>query len=441
MWVLESLSHVVVAGPFKSQAEMAKKLGLSQQYVNRQIRKCNFRFCLDGQQVIAHREKEFVGGGKRGSDKEELAMRLGVPEKAVGQVLAQNSSGLLQTPQGKVKIQKLKPGEKPPLPAVRVLWDDDTEKQDFVSFAAAARELKIDPKTISSAIKAGRDSFTRKSDGKKFTFEIPADNTPSRKKPKPPSEEQKQKWAEMKRENEIREEYRKHTLWGYQDVSIEEMDRRNKIRRAEVVENASAGPEEKPFQPPTPEGAAPPVPHTKVSSASVISEKPAAAPRPVRHIPWLAARQKASPEKEPFRQPTPPEVVEIRSAGQRFAFSTSKTLEATTFCSAEKLARYIKSGCGKLFVQGPKKHQTLICNEKLVFLPDLVKEIIVFHIRDKMWKDEDGPAESPFWEAAMAYNLLRPKIKDWIQVTFLRDVRKLEDEAIEKICKEFMKLV
>ena len=163
MWVLESFSHVVVAGPFKSQAEMAKKLGLSQQYVNRQIRKCNFRFRLDGQNVIARREKEFVGGGKRGSDKEELAMRLGVSQKVVDKVLSQNSSGLIQTPQGQVKIQKLKPGEKSSLPAVRVLWDDDTEKQDFVSFAAAAKELKIDSKTIPSAIKAGRNSFTRKS--------------------------------------------------------------------------------------------------------------------------------------------------------------------------------------------------------------------------------------------------------------------------------------
>ena len=59
----------------------------------------------------------------------------------------------------------------------------------FVSFAAAAKELKLHPKTIARAIKAGRDSFTRKSDGKKFTFEIPEENTPSRKKPKPRGEE------------------------------------------------------------------------------------------------------------------------------------------------------------------------------------------------------------------------------------------------------------
>ena len=82
MWVLKSFSKDVVAGPFKSQTEMAKKLGLSHQYVNRQIRKGNFLFTLDGQKVVAIREKEFVGGGKRGSDKEELAMRLGVSHKS-----------------------------------------------------------------------------------------------------------------------------------------------------------------------------------------------------------------------------------------------------------------------------------------------------------------------------------------------------------------------
>ena len=311
MWVLESLSHVVVAGPFKSQAEMAKKLGLSQQYVNRQIRKYKFRFRLDGQDVLARREKEFVGGGKRGSDKEELAMRLGVSEKAVDEVLRKHTSGVLETPQGKVKIQKLKPGEKPPLPAVRVLWNDDTEKQDFVSFAAAARELKIDPKTISSAIKAGRDSFTRKSDGKKFMFEIPAENTPSRKKPKPPSEEQKQTWAEMKRKCEILEEYRRHTLWGHHDVSIEEMDRRNKIRRAEVVKNSFAGEEE----PPTP------VPHT----APAISEKPAAVPRPVRNIPWLAARKRLHLKKNAFGSPHPLRLLKSGTLGNDLLFQRQKS--------------------------------------------------------------------------------------------------------------------
>ena len=244
MWVLKSFSKDVVAGPFKSQTEMAKRLGVSHQYVNRKIRKGEFIFQLDGQKVVAVREKEFVGGGKNASDKDGLAFRLGVSQKAVEKVLANHTSGVLETPQGKVKIQKLKLGEKSALPAVRVLWNDDTEKQDFVSFAAAAKELKIDSKTIPSAIKAGRNSFTRKSDGKQFTFEIPEENTPSRKKPKPPSEEQKQKWAERKRQYEIREEYRKHTLWGWQDTPIEEMERLNKLRRETAEKEKEAVREE-----------------------------------------------------------------------------------------------------------------------------------------------------------------------------------------------------
>ena len=269
MWLLEWMSKVV-AGPFKSQAEMAKRLGVSQQYVNRQIRKCEFRFQLDGKPVIAREQKEFAGGGKKGFDKADLAMRLGVSKEAVEKVLRKNRSGLLQTPNGKVKIQKLKPGEKPTLPAVRVLWDDDKEKQDFVSFAAAAKELKIHPKTIPSALKAGRDSFTRKSDGKKFTFEIPQENTPSQKKPKLPSEEQKAKWAEMRRRVEIQKEYKRNELWNY-DISIEEMDRINKLRRAEREER------EREMNPPAEKEPSPSQEEERNKLQEELSEEPSSA--------------------------------------------------------------------------------------------------------------------------------------------------------------------
>ena len=307
MWLLISFSKVVVAGPFKSQAEMAKRLGVSQQYVNRKIRKGEFSFQLDGKPVIAREHNDFVGGGKKGSDKKDLAMRLGVSKEAVEKVLQKNSSGLLQTPNGKVKIQKLKPGEKQTLPAVRVLWNDDTEKQDFVSFAAAAKELKLHPKTIPSALKAGRDSFTRKADGKKFTFEIPEENTPSRKKPKPPVKEdlrtlverERQKvkvaeikrlycsfktgfsvpstarqikdlkilsprelakimkkysssnehkspseeLAELKRRPEILTEYSRYQGWDPTFYSLEELDRKNKIQRGELEEESTNPPQ------------------------------------------------------------------------------------------------------------------------------------------------------------------------------------------------------
>ena len=224
MWFLKSFSKVVVAGPFKSEAEMAKKLGVSQQFVNRKIRKHDRVFSLDGKRVIAIQEANFVACGTNieATTQADLALKLGVPPDAVAKVLRKKTSGVVQTPKGEVKIQRLKPGEKPILPAVRVLWNDDTEKQDFFSFAAAAKELKIDPKTIPSALKAGRDSFTRKSDGKKFTIEIPGETT--RLKPKPLSEETKAKRAEDARRRKIVDEFRLHFSWVQED-SIEEMEK------------------------------------------------------------------------------------------------------------------------------------------------------------------------------------------------------------------------
>ena len=576
MWVLKSFSKVIVAGPFKSQTEMAKRLGVSHQYVNRKIRKGEFTFQLDGQKVVAIREKEFVGGGKSASDKEELAFRLGVSRNEVEKVLANHTSGVLQTPQGKVKIQKLKPGEKAPLPAVRVLWNNDTEKQDFASFAAAARELKIDSKTIKSAIQAGRNSFTRKSDGEKFTFEIPEENTPSRKKPKPPSEDQKQKFAEMKRQCEIREEYRKHSLWGWQDTPIEEMERLNKLRRAENDKEAVPPPRdeeeddseeeeetdsvelrelktweilEKKYSdywcPPTVGKSDDTImvlfhpvsgEYSKVRNyqgieeffqergySSYLTEKLFEqnkrtgevffkACRRKKTEGWFrlilakrtnlpafeamkkewqeeqerqqrqmnqkerydalcrewdrewealpeeekqARRQAAAEKRELARQeqlrkkeeeeeekkakrvlpPPPEEVVEIRNAGQKINFRSAQTLSITTFESPKSVAAYIRSGLRqKIFWSGPKTRQTVLIDNQEVYLPDLVKEIIVFHIREAFWKEGDYEAMSQ-WTSAQAENM-EAKNKTVQFLRFMTNTRNLEHLAIVEISKK-----
>ena len=191
MWVLKSFSKEVVAGPFKSEAEMAKKLGVSQQYVNRQLKKYNFLFYLDGEKVIAHREKAFIAGDKTFETKEHMAQVLGVPQEAIERVFKKKTSGVIQTPKGKVKIAKLKPGETPiPLqPKVRpkiCVWDDKNEKQEFASFAAAAKAMKIDSKTIPNALRAGKNSFCQKSDGRKFTIEL-LEETPQEENQPPAS--------------------------------------------------------------------------------------------------------------------------------------------------------------------------------------------------------------------------------------------------------------
>ena len=254
MWLLESFSRVVVAGPFRSEAAMAKKLGVSQQSVNQQIRKGKAVFNFEGEKVIATRETKFVASGTTAKTKEDLALKLGVSQDAVEKVLRKKTSGFVQTPKGEVKIQRLKPGEKPILPAVRVLWNDDTEKQDFFSFAAAAKELKIDPKTIPTALKAGRDSFVRKSDEKKFTIEIPGEKT--RLKPKPLSEEEKAKRAEAKRRRMIRDLYERHACYIPENTTIEEMESYLEIRGPEGLEaitgKKSQPPEEEKVEEPPP---------------------------------------------------------------------------------------------------------------------------------------------------------------------------------------------
>ena len=82
-----------------------------------------------------------------------------------------------------------------------------------------------------------------------------------------------------------------------------------------------------------------------------------------------------------------------------------------------------------------------IWKEKRFFLPDLVKEIIVFHVREQMWKDGDRAATEAFLQKALEFNFERQKMKDWISAAFLANLRKLDDETIETICKELMKII
>ena len=177
-----------------------------------------------------------------------------------------------------------------------------------------------------------------------------------------------------------------------------------------------------------------PLPRKKVPPVPLSPPEPRVPPVPLprRKVPL------PQPLSPPTPLPTPQEVVEIVNGGQKFSFNPKEQFEITIFHSAAKLAKFIKYGLGQMFLQGAKKHQMFICNEKRVFLPDLVREIIVFHIRDQMWKDEDG-AEG-FVEKVMEYNWRQKEIKNWINVGFSAKVRKLHEEAIDQICKEFMKM-
>ena len=203
--------------------------------------------------------------------------------------------------------------------------------------------------------------------------------------------------------------------------------------------------------PPVPPVPPVPLPRRKVGSLPIPPVPPIPFPR--RKVPdppqsplVPLPRRKVNPppqfSPEPVVAPAiPPEVAEIIEAGETCPFATSKTIEPTTFLSAEKVARFIKSGIGKIFLHGPKKNQMFICNDKKVFLPDLVKEIIVFHIRDQMWKDGDRKATEAFIEKVVEYNFGVIKKKDLIDAGFLTKVRRVDDEAVMPICKELVKMI
>ena len=185
----------------------------------------------------------------------------------------------------------------------------------------------------------------------------------------------------------------------------------------------------------------PPIPPVPLPRRKVSSPPIPPVPLPRRKV---SSPPQFSPEPSPVPLDTPaipPEVAEIIEAGETFPFKTPKKIEPTTFLSAEKVARFIKSGIGKIFLHGPKKNLMFICNEQKVFLPDLVKEIIVFHIRDQMWKDGDREAAKTFIEKVVEYNFGVIKKKDLIDAGFLAKVRRLDDEAVMPICKELMKMI
>ena len=187
MWVLVSHGDKIIGEPAKSESAIAKRLGVSRQFLNKQLKKGKNCFVFKGTAVLVLRQMEFSAAGQEFETQNQMADALGLSRTAVARVFKTGTTGVVQTKEGKeVKISRIVgftfvPACPKPLPAIRVR-SEVGGLQEFSSIAAASRELKIDPKTIPSALRSGRDSFTRKSDGQKFTVEIPGEEIPPQKK-------------------------------------------------------------------------------------------------------------------------------------------------------------------------------------------------------------------------------------------------------------------
>ena len=91
----------------------------------------------------------------------------------------------------------------------------------------------------------------------------------------------------------------------------------------------------------------------------------------------------------PVEPPIPWAVAEVLKGGNKHPFTPTKTLEMATFVSPKTVAKFIRSGLrGNMFAQGPKTKKIILWNEKLIFVPDLIKEILVFFIRNLLFTNE-----------------------------------------------------
>ena len=79
----------------------------------------------------------------------------------------------------------------------------------------------------------------------------------------------------------------------------------------------------------------------------------------------------------------------------------------------------------------------MIIENKEVYLPDLVKEIIVFHIRGKMWKEGDSEEMRQWVTTKMGADTMGVKKNNQAKkVILMRDTRNLSPMAICEITKK-----
>ena len=146
----------------------------------------------------------------------------------------------------------------------------------------------------------------------------------------------------------------------------------------------------------------------------------------------------------PVTPPIPWAVAAVLKEGNKHPFTPPPTFAFTLFVSPKTVAQFIKAGLqGKMFVQGSKTKKIMFWNEKLIYVPDLIKEIIVFYIRSKMFTDE---TISKFFKNIIKeyteskLNLFsNPKTR--VSCRCVGSLKGLKDEFIHNVVNEFMKLI
>ena len=144
----------------------------------------------------------------------------------------------------------------------------------------------------------------------------------------------------------------------------------------------------------------------------------------------------------PVEPPIPWAVAKVLKGGNNHPFSPPPTFTLTVFVSAKTVAQFIKSAMrGKMCVQGAKTKKLMLWDDKLIYVPDLIKEFIVFYFRAKMYENEKASKfiEQEIVNYVNSDLMLSPKTAMDLK-SFLH-VRKLRDEFVCNVTNEFMKLI
>ena len=144
----------------------------------------------------------------------------------------------------------------------------------------------------------------------------------------------------------------------------------------------------------------------------------------------------------PVTPPIPWAVAEVLKGGNKHPFFPPPTFTLTLFVSPKTVAQFIRSAMrGKMSVQGAKTKKLMLWDNRLIYAPDLIKEFIVFYIREKMFENEKASEFLKQIISDYVYSDLFMSPKTAANTKCLGSVKRLKDEFVCNVTNEFMKLI
>ena len=144
----------------------------------------------------------------------------------------------------------------------------------------------------------------------------------------------------------------------------------------------------------------------------------------------------------PVEPPIPWAVADVLKGGNNHPFSPPHKLGWTLFVSPKNVAQFIRAGLqGRMVIQGSKTKKLMLWGDKLIYIPDLIKEIFVFYIRNQMFTDEKASKTLEQMLEDYSNMELSPDRKNWMSCYCLGSAKGLRKQFIYDVVKEFMKLI